>query len=329
MALSIGELYKPWEDILMTVSEIDILKYYFNIDTLPIVINSPLREDKHPSFSIYMTNRRRIKFFDFATKDKGNLVELLMKYFNLSYYSLMLKVSKDLLYINSSTSSFKYKCVCKSTVYKKHESAIECKIREWRDYDIKYWESFGISLPWLKYAEVYPISHTIVTKGDKKYIFASDKYAYTYIERKEGCITMKIYQPFNQNGFKWCSKHDKSVISLWTKIPYSGDKVCICSSLKDALCLSCQTKIPAVAIQGEGYNISNTAINELKKRFENIYILLDNDETGLKDGVTLSESTGFKNIVLPKINDAKDISDLYKSLQDSDKFKKIILNLFN
>jgi hypothetical protein len=159
-------------------------------------------------------------------------------------------------------------------------------------------------------------------------VFGADKYAYAYVEFKDGKTTLKIYQPFNKKGYKWCNKHDKSVISLWTKVPKNGDKICICSSLKDALCLWANIGIPSLAIQGEGYSISNTAINNLKSRYKNIYILLDNDAPGLKDGVELAKLTGFTNIVLPNINGAKDISDLYQSLKDKKEFQSIINKLF-
>ena len=159
--------------------------------------------------------------------------------------------------------------------------------------------------------------------------FKADKYAYSYVERKEGKITLKIYQPFNKKGFKWTNKHDSSVISLWTKVPEKGDKICICSSVKDALCLSANTNIPAIAIQGEGYSISKTAINNLKERYKNIYILLDNDAPGIKDAEKLAKETGFINLVLPIFEGGKDISDLYKILNNKQKFKQILLNLFN
>lgn len=206
---------------------------------------------------------------------------------------------------------------------------LQCRVREWRDYDIEYWSSYGIPIEWLKYADVYPISHKIVVKDDCNIVFAADKYAYAYVEFKEGRTTLKIYQPFNKNGYKWSNRHDRSVISLWTKVPAYGDKICICSSLKDALCLWANTGIPALAIQGEGYGISNTAVSELKRRFKEIYICLDNDSAGLKDALHLASNTGFINIVLPQFEGGKDISDLYKVLQNKEKFKETLLNLFN
>ena len=74
--------------------------------------------------------------------------------------------------------------------------------------------------------------------------------------------------------------------------------------------------------------MSKTAVNELKRRYNKIYILLDNDTAGLKDGVSLAEATGFINLVLPQFEGGKDISDLYK-VKGKDDFLKIILPLFN
>ena len=75
--------------------------------------------------------------------------------------------------------------------------------------------------------------------------------------------------------------------------------------------------------------MSSTAISELLRRYKNVYILFDNDEAGLLDGVKLAESTGFTNLVLPNINGAKDVSDLYKTIQDPKRFYQIIMGLFN
>lgn len=83
-----------------------------------------------------------------------------------------------------------------------------------------------------------------------------------------------------------------------------------------------------MAVQGEGYSMSNTAINELKRRFNKVYICLDNDIPGLKDAKKLAEETGFINVVLPKFNGGKDISDFYKILNNKEQFKQTILNLF-
>ena len=327
--ISSGKSSFTLDDVLRVTSEAQIVSYYLGIQKVPCIINSPLRQDKHPSFGLYSPNGTEINYIDFSTRDSGTIFTLLKNMWNLDYPEVFKRICQDFSKFNSKATVIKSSTCDVTSQGSSSNIDMKCKVREWKDYDLEYWASYGITLPWLKYANVYPISHKIIVKDGKEFVFGADKYAYAYVEFKEGKTTLKIYQPFNKRGFKWANKHDRSVISLWTKVPKTGDKIVVCSSLKDALCLWANTSIPAIAIQGEGYGISDTAINELKRRYKEVYILLDNDEAGLRDGEKLSASTGFINLVLPNINGAKDVSDLYKSLENKKRFKDIILNLFN
>lgn len=320
-----GNFSISYKEILDKISEIDMLAYYFNINKLPIVINSPLRTDNNPSFGL-KAYKDFVYYTDFATGEKGNFITLLIKYWNTDYQKVLTKIYNDIPKITKTNITTSHNS---SRVKKANSTTIlKIKIRAWRDYDINYWQSYGISLSWLQFANVYPISNYILTKDNKDFVFYADKYAYAYIEYKDKIVSIKVYQPFNVNGYKWINKHDKSVISLWTKVPDKGDKICICSSTKDALCLMCNTGIPAISLQGEGYLMSNSVVKNLKQRYNKIYVLYDNDSAGIKGGQKLSNQHGFINIVLPKINNTKDISDLYKSLQDKKEFNNIMLNLF-
>jgi hypothetical protein len=208
---------------------------------------------------------------------------------------------------------------------------IQVAVRPWRQYDLDYWQSYGITKPWLTHAGVYPISHKIITKKDKetgktsKFIFSAPKLSYCYVEKKEDKLSLKIYSPLSKTH-KWCSKMDSSVISLWTKVPEFGDKIIIASSTKDALCISCNLHIPAIAPQGEGYSISTTAIKELKRRYKQIYIGYDGDKAGIEDAEKLSKATGFPIIHCPVLETPKDnngnVENLIKEgLEKKDKAK--------
>lgn len=321
-------------EIFNKFSETEVLCAVFpEITEIPCLICSPLRTDSNPSFSIYMDNNNHIRFKDHGnTGIQGGLIDLLCKYWNCTFNQCIDKICT--LMIKESDITIKPKQI--RTFTRKESdtlSKLQVTIRPWRDYDYEYWKSYGITRQWLKYAEIYPISYKIITKKDsltdkgKKYVFPTDKYAYCFVERKEGKLQLKVYQPFNKNGFKWCSKMDASVIGLWTKIPEYGDRVIICSSLKDALVISCQLHIPTLCLQGEGYNISDTAIKELKRRYKKIFISFDTDEAGKMDGKKLAERTGFTNVI-PDLDTEKDFSDYYRSLKDKEKFKQLQL-LFN
>lgn len=325
--ISQGRPSETIKDVLEITTEAQIASYYLGVNSIPVVINSPLRPDSKPSFGIFSPDGVKVKYIDFSNKESGDMFTLLMKMWNMSLSSVCNRIIRDLKGFDSNVNVNRSVPSVQSLGRIKSDNDLKCKIREWRDYDVEYWSSYGISLDWLKYAEVYPISHKIIIKNGIKYVYGADKYAYAFVERKDNRVTLKIYQPYNKNGYKWANKNDRSVISLWTKIPEYGDKVVICSSLKDALCLSANCKIPAIALQGEGYGISDTAIKELKRRYKEVYILFDRDPPGLEDGLKLAEQTGFTNIVLPDYGE-KDVSDLFKKLQDKEKFKSIILKLF-
>lgn len=314
MAFGTGEHSITLEDVLARTTEFDILYHYFNVSELPTIIHSPLRQDNRPSFGLYTLDGKRVHYTDLATKDRGGLFDLLMKYWGESYKDMLNHLWKDLP--NFSNANVQFNSMKSERTYqyqslKSRNIDLQCKVREWRDYDIEYWASYGISLEWLKYADIYPISHKIVIRDGQRYVFGADKYAYAYVERKEGKVTLKIYQPYNKGGYKWSNRHDRSVISLWTKVPEYGDRICICSSMKDALCLWANTGIPALAIQGESYGMSNTAVGELKRRYKEVFIALDGDKAGVEDSIKLQKETAFKIIDCPLIDKAKDWSDIY------------------
>jgi len=69
-------------------------------------------------------------------------------------------------------------------------------------------------------------------------------------------------------------------------------------------------------------------LNELKRRYKQVYILFDNDEAGLADGEKLAAQTGFINVVLPPFKGGKDISDLYK-VKPLNEFLSVIHAIIN
>jgi hypothetical protein len=218
------ESEEPLPD-LGNLSEADIAAYYFDIKSIPCLISSPLRQDKKPSFALYSPNGNEVNYIDFSNRDSGRIWTLLTKVWNCSYSEARRKVFNDLGNKSLGTSigvgSYSGRGIKINTYLD-----LQCRVREWRKHDLEYWESYGISLKWLKYANVYPISHKIVVKDNISYAFGADKYAYAYVEFKEGKTTLKIYQPFNTKGYKWSNRHDRSVISLWTKVPKTGNRVC-------------------------------------------------------------------------------------------------------
>lgn len=320
MAVSKGESSVTLSDILEKTTEANILSFYLGVTEIPCIIHSPLRKDNRPSFGLYSPNGKRIYFVDFATKDRGGIFDLLCQMWGCSYKEVLIRINKDIPKLCSIGTPNVHKhipCTVRSTIECKKSTDLQCKVRDWASYDVEYWESYGISLDWLKYAEVYPISHKIIIKNGNKYVFKADKYAYAYVEHKEGKVTLKVYQPFNKDGYKWSSNIDRSVWSLWTKIPKFGNNLIISSSVKDCLNIMCNLGIPAICMQGEGYKPKPQIIEELKSRYKNIILFYDNDynnpdNPGKKDSMELSLEYNLKRAEIPVKYESKDPSDLFK-----------------
>ena len=314
--MNIGRCYSTLspKELYEKFPEETLWNKYFGVTSIPAKISAPYRSDINPSLSVFYTNANKIKFKDFGTNIGGDILTLLSLTWNTSIQETIDRIVK-----NSSKGGTIIKTTSKhTTVHNTPLSDIQVKVREWRDYDIEYWESYGISLEWLKFGDVYPISKIFfVRKDGTMKSFPAEKYAYCYLERKDDIITLKIYQPFSETN-KWMSKHNASIWDLWTKLPPSGDKLIITSSRKDALCLWENTGIPSVALQGEGYIPKKHVVEQLKHRFKTVYILYDNDyksdeNYGRQDGQKLAEMFGLKQIEIPKTFQAKDPSDLVKT----------------
>lgn len=312
-------------DVREITSDDEVVSKYLGINSVPIIMLSPLRKDKNPSLSIFRLPDGNIGYKDFGTGEKGIVYDLLSKLWNISIKQVYRRIIDD--YSPSNTLINKTK---RQRKLRKSCTTLNVKTREWRDWDLEYWNKYGVSKEWLEYAEVYPIS-TLFFNNDKTTIPA-EKYAYAYVERKDNKVTLKVYQPYSER-FKWISKHDSSVWDLWTKIPITGDKLIITSSRKDALCVWSNSGIPSLSLQGEGYIPKESVINELKSRYKDIYVLYDNDfqsdvNHGRLYGKHLSEMFNLKQIEIPDKYKSKDPSDLCMNY-GREVVRNVILQLTN
>jgi len=316
------------------VTQTTLLSYYLHVYSLPIVIKSPLRVDNHPSFGLKMTDGGSIYYKDFKTGDHGNIFSLLGKLWDMDIYDVVAKIIKDVPIIrDSNTPEVQINETTASIPGATNSnSQLACKIRSWKPYDIEYWEQYGCSLPWLQFAQIFPISHMIVTNSNGTFNIPTEKYAYVYVEFKDGIESLKFYQPYSV-AHKWTNKHDASVWDLWEQLPPTGDKLIIASSRKDAVCVWENTGIPSCSLQTESYLPKSQVIDELKSRFKQIYVLYDNDYTkevnyGKQYGQHLATEHNLIPLIIPTTYFSKDPSDLCKN-KGRQKVNEVIWNLVN
>lgn len=102
MAVSKGIQSASLEEILNKVTEFDIAQYYLGVLYIPILINSPLRKDTKPSFSLYTIDGNKILFKDFSTGESGTIYRLLGKMWELGFPETINKINRDIPKITPS-----------------------------------------------------------------------------------------------------------------------------------------------------------------------------------------------------------------------------------
>lgn len=315
-------------DVLLgKTSEFDIMRFYLNIDVLPALINSPLRQDRNASVSIFSPDGVKVFYKDFGTGEHGSIFDLLGRMWNRTFSETITKIWDDIDRIKHNRINLNR---TRRGVIHKSNSILEVRTRQWFDYDMEYWNSYGISREWLEFGDVYPISHILITRDNITKIIPAEKLAYVYVERKDGKVSLKVYQPKSQR-LKWLSKHDSSVWDLWSRLPDRGDTLFITSSRKDALCLWENTGIPSVSLQGEGYVPKEKVINQLKQRFGRVIIFFDNDydkdeNHGHIYASRLSGMFDLDMVEIPSEYKSKDPSDLFKN-HGAETFRRVIKEL--
>ena len=309
------------------LSDRDIIKRYIGIDTFPCTCQSPLRDDdERPSFSLREIFGK-VYWKDFGTGETGTAVTLMAKLWGVKYNEALLKIQLD---TERRTPAFELIKRYKGRVHLISDSTMDVKVREWKDWDVEFWKSFGISKKFCKWCNVFPISHMFFTKTDpdtgKKYTVTipADKYAYAYFEWKDNHRSIKLYQPYSKT-MKWLSKHDASVWDLWKQAFRWADKksnkeLVITSSRKDAMCIWENLGVPSMALQGEGYLPKPQVMQQVLDKFEKVYLWYDNDYTHTKDNPGQDNATKLielypklQNIVIPSVYKSKDPSDLVKN----------------
>lgn len=305
-------------EILKYYNELEIFQYYIEEKiVVGKVMLSPLRDEKNASFGFFVGEGNEVCFKDFIL-GSGDFVQFLRLRDGLTYFEALSKIANDFNiqdeYICKSYSKInigkpKIRIVKDDVLTKYTGKQISKRAREWKSHDVLFWKQFGIGKETLELYKVQPID--FIFTGDN--CFPADKYAYCFIEIKDGVETYKIYQPYNDK-YKWMNSHNDSVWQGWTQLPQSGHNLVITKSLKDVMALH-ELGFTAVSLQSENLFPKKHVFKQLEDRFKYIEILYDNDydsETnwGKLFGDKLAKELGLSDCYIPDKYEAKDTSDL-------------------
>jgi len=225
-----------------------------------------------------------------------------MRRFDLSFFDAMVKINEDLNLGLGKESTYK-KCQVKAEEMEKESKQIFYSLKDWDEDSLAYWANYSISRSTLEYFNVFNVDKVwdtekvmwVTTKAQPTFLFKFD----------EG---FKLYSPFSK--LKWYSKVSHKVLNGWDQLPTAGETLLITSSLKDVMVLY-ELGLTAIAPQGETVDIDYEIIKEIKDRFDDVYVFMDNDGAGLKANARLGKAIGCTSFTTPDyLLPNKDISDV-------------------
>lgn len=339
--------------ILSKVSQITIFSTYFNIDPATIqwcidtgnFINSPIREDIHPSFGFRYNNKGQLKGKDFAgyffgdcfdaagyiiSQITGRIINIAKKQDFIYVLKHIMLAHKDIFYGSAKDETLENSIKISIDRIKKKKPNIELVVRDWNKYDENYWNQFRINLPYLNTHFVYPVEQYYIERAinpEPKYYYDVKDPCYAYLlGRKKGSIpSIKLYFPnrkHNETRFITNANHLEGIYNLYKN---NYDYIIITKSTKDRLSLGCvwdslslgynsaQINLGIINIPHETYKLREFEYDWLKSKLAyggKLISLMDNDRTGYLEANFLRKTYNIQPILIPKELGVKDFAEL-------------------
>ena len=261
------------------INQESIIVHYTGIDiTSKRLFLSPFRSDKKVTCGLYKSKNGTLYIHDFATNEHINCFEVVMRLFNINYYQALEIIAQDFGLIKGHTPVKKSPIIVPE-IKETESSRIQVQIKRFSEEELKWWESFGITLKLLKKYNVFSIQHVFLN-GELKFSSSSKNpiYGYYFGHDKNGEEKWKIYFPMRQE-FRFLNNISKKILQGYKQLPKTGDYLCITKSMKDCIALN-RLGIAAVSPNSETLFIDDKKLQEFKQRFKHIIVLYDNDRPG-------------------------------------------------
>lgn len=237
-----------------------------------VKMHSIFRREKTPSMHVYYNDSKNEWYYkDFSSGNGGNLIQLIQDMYQLNPSAAMSKLITDYNDYIISNGEFKIQNFKSGSRYK----VTDYVRRQWFTQDQEYWVPFGIGSDLLEKYNIKPLKEYTMTKDDEQLTIRNSN-IYGFF-RSDGTL-YKIYQPkLKKKKFIKVTDYTQGLDQLKYDRPY----LVICSSLKDAMCLTLfGFNIEVIAPDSENSIIKPSVINLMKDKYEKIITIFDNDDAG-------------------------------------------------
>lgn len=316
------------ELILSQFSEEQIMEFYLKVPVKKGLFRSSLRNDKNPTCSFYRNKSGTLIFKDFATGQSLNIFGVVQAKFNCDYRKALQIIANDFNIIKYDIPKNRGKINLNvQKIEDKTSAKIQVEIQSFTENELKWWNKYGITLDILKKFNVFSCKHVFLN-GE---LFAESTpncpiygyYGGKIQEYHEKVELWKCYFP-RRKKYRFIGNYPSKKLQGYDKLPKKG-KICVLTkSQKDVMALYAYG-IPACAPNSETVIPSKAVIDDLTSRFEYVFALWDNDETGVVFLNKMKQQyPKLHCLIIPRRYKAKDFSDL-RALYGEQETKKFII----
>lgn len=273
-------------------------------------INSPLRKDSTPSFSIFMSNGIAI-YKDLSSGDTGNAITFIKNLYNTDFKgALDIITGKHIVTANLPVHS--YTVESKQSKYAQIDF-VDCRFT---DTHKRYWDLARLDEEYLNSNDVFAVSKWAVNK--KLQTFTKGEIVFGYVYKDElgnetGEVKILRIGKHISHEQKWRTNVPNH--KLWRLHTLNPNKkhLFIVKSIKDALVLNKHFNINAIATQNEDPQIllENNYDYLESLPYEKV-IAFGSDNQGWHSSLLITELTGWKYFNTPNnLYDKFKIEDPY------------------
>lgn len=301
------------ELILSRFSEEQIMEFYLHVPIKKGLFRSPLRKDREPTCSFYRNRKGELIFKDFATGQHLNIFGVVQSLFGCDYFDSLKIIANDFGIVRDSSLIKNVGKINQNPIRIKDKemSKIQIEVQDFTDLELKWWAKYGITLDILKKFNVFSCKHVFLNDQ----LFAKSQqhcpiFGY-YGKKYQGYELWRCYFP-KRTSFRFITNWPSKKIQGYDQLPKKGKLLVITKAMKDTMCLY-SMGISAIAPNSETQFISDVMLEDLKKRFDNIVVLYDNDLTGISFMNKIKKK--HPELIytwIPRHLGSKDISDFYK-----------------
>jgi len=267
-------------------------------------INSPLRTDKSPSFSLYCGDNGIWRYKDFSTGDSGSYIDFIKVKYNLSFQDALKYIKNELKVEN--------KGVIKD--YNRKEFVKRETIIEFSDYPFEgkhreYWDKYELDEQFLRENDVFAVKFWGINGKIRKVQNSRAVFAY-WAKDIDKVKILQVGKDVKKEE-KWFNNVNNNYI--WLKPTEKCEQLWINKSLKDALVMKKHFNKCSCAVQNENYKHLEVNMPELLSLSNEIVLNYGADKMGVDNCTIIQKKYNTKYWNTPKYllkYGVQDISDL-------------------